>query len=90
MVKLPIQRDAMGAIIAFEGVTITHVKSQMDKQIYDGTVTFHAKSGGIEFTYVYQFVGASDIKKAISLGITYLNRELEQLSSATQNIQYAS
>jgi hypothetical protein len=87
MVKLPIQQ-AISAIIAFGGITITRVQSHMEKQTYDGTVTFNARSGGVEFTYVYQFSGVSDVKSAISIGVTCLRRDLGHLSSAAQEVHY--
>jgi hypothetical protein len=87
MIKTP-QATTKTAIITFGEATIMHMHEHMGKPKYDGEVTFYAKASGLEFSYTYPFSDAQDIKAAISLGANALKRELDQLSSATQEIQY--
>jgi hypothetical protein len=74
------------ATLSLVGVTLARVNIQGHKTQYDGTVTLHAKTSGLDFKYVYKFADFDSVPSAIAQAAGLLKRDLEALSAETQNV----
>jgi hypothetical protein len=82
----------MVANVTLAGISITRAHKPQGPAgpvVFTGTATFHAKSNGIDITYVHKFSNESSVEIATANGVARLRYELDELSASAQGFRFA-